>query len=96
MNTYSLRAECQHDVDELRALVTAACPASEFVISDVFLTHESVRHPVPDRHVEIRTDLAFDDLLALIRSIEDGHVMLQTCEPLPLDENPLERDFDRQ
>lgn len=50
---------------------------------------------MPDQEIEIRTELTLDELLTMIRAIPDGHVMLQTLEPVPLAENSLERDYDR-
>lgn len=88
MNIYSLRAESMSDADQLRKLVNAACATSE-------LSMRADQDGLPDQEIEIRTELTFNDLLALIRAIPDGHVMLQTLEPVPLAENSLDRDYDR-
>lgn len=89
MNTFSLRAECMADADKLRKLVSAACVVSEFT-----MTPDA--DGLPDQEIEIRTELTQSAVLDLIRSIPEGHVMLQTLEPVPLAENSLERDYDRK
>lgn len=86
--TYSLRAECKSDADQLKKLVSKACANSE-----VFLTPDA--KGLPDQEIKIHTELEFEEVLELIRSINDGHVMLQTLQPVPLSENSLERDYDR-
>lgn len=86
--TYSLRAECRADVEELEKLIRRACATST-----VFLKPRT--NFLSDAEVEIRTQLSFNDLLVLIRTIPDGHVMLQTLQAVPLSENSLERDYDR-
>lgn len=88
MNIYSLRAECMADADQLKKLVNVACAVSE-------LSMKADEDGMPDQEIEIRTELTLDELLTMIRAIPDGHVMLQTLEPLPLAENSLERDYDR-
>lgn len=88
MNVFSLRAECVSDTDKLRSSVGAAFPMS------VFSMH-SDEGGLPDQEVEIRTELGLEELQAMIRSIPDGHVMLQTLQAVPLAENSLERDYDR-
>lgn len=87
-NIYSLRAECMADADMLRKLVSSACATSK-------LSMKADPDGLPDQEVEIRTELTFNDLLALIRAIPDGHVMQQTLKPVPLAENSLDRDYDR-
>lgn len=89
MNTLSLRAECATDADQLKKLVVAASPAS-------VLSMKADAVGLPDQEIEIKTDLTFDQILDLIRTIPDGHVMLQTLEPVALAENSLERDYDRK
>lgn len=88
MNIYSLRAECTADADQLKKLVNVACAVSE-------LSMKADEDGMPDQEIEIRTELTLDELLTMIRTIPDGHVMLQTLEPVPLAENSLERDYDR-
>lgn len=89
MKTYSLRAECESDATQLMSLITVASSGSVVLI-------EPGADGLPDQEIEIRTELTFDELVALIRAIPDSHVMLQTLEAVPLAQNSLERDYDRE
>jgi hypothetical protein len=89
MRTFSFRAECQVDVDALRALVALAAENGQWtVLPDP--------RGLPDVAVEVLSTITIERLLDLMREVEDGHVMLQTLRPVPLAENSLERDFDAE
>ena len=80
--TYKLRAECEADVDALVKLI----PDSELVHSAC----ESAQHVVT-LTIQVRT-LELDEVRAFCRQVVDGHVMMQTVQPLRLYTG--ERDFD--
>ncbi len=86
---HSLRAECMADADALKRLVSAACPIS-------VVTLVADEDGLPDQEIEIRSSLNTEQISGLIRSIPDGHVMLQTLQPTALAENSLERNYERE
>lgn len=87
LNTFSFRAEGEHDVLQF----LAAAEASNFIV-------QSTAHPdadgLPDVDVEIQTSATLEQLQDVLRKLEDSHVMLQTLRQLPLELNSLERDYD--
>ncbi len=85
MTIFSFRAECQRDVEKLTAVGKAA---------GIKVAFRNVKHelPFPDVDVEIESQWSLEDLMNLMRSVVDGHVMRQTLRPVPLTENSLERD----
>jgi hypothetical protein len=82
----SFRAE--FPIDVTRAI------AKLFALDDA-LTIKSVKVDVIDSEVELWTRLELDLVLAALRTIEDSHVMVQTLHPCPLEENTLERNYER-
>ncbi len=65
---YKFRAECEHDVNELRRILRYK-----------FYTLTKTIHPyLPDTIVELATSYTLQELQDYIREITDGHVMLQT------------------
>ena len=65
---YRFRAECQHDVDELRCLLGAR-------LDRITMTIEP---PFPDVEVELEIGLSLEELRDEMRRVVDGHVMVQT------------------
>jgi hypothetical protein len=78
---YKFRAECEHDVNELRR-----------ILKYNFYSLTKIIHPyLPDTIVEIATSLTLQELQTIIREINEGRVMLQT---IALKENYTgERDY---
>lgn len=79
---YRFRAECQHDVDELRHLLGAKFDKITIVNSP----------PFPDVEVEIEARLSLEELRDVMRRVVDGHVMVQTVARYG--EYTGERDYD--
>jgi hypothetical protein len=67
-HVYRFRAECQHDVDELRCLLEAK-------FKRITITNEP---PFPDVEVELEIGLSLEELRNEMRRVVDGHVMVQT------------------
>jgi hypothetical protein len=86
---YSFRAACPYDFDQF--VRTAIDAGMAFSILQV--TKGSITGFI-EPHVEIRTLVALDWLQAVMRSIDNGHVMLQTLRQLPLSENSMVRDYE--
>lgn len=85
MTIFSLRAECQGDVD---ALIEAATSAEIEM-----LIHACPDTAFPDVDVEITTEATKEVLMQLISLNDEGHVMRQTLRAVPLKENSLSRDL---
>lgn len=87
MAIFSFRAECFHDVQEALAHVRDF-PVSEMriIFPDGFL----------DTKVELTADTDLETVMAALRAVPDGHVMVQTVRQCPLSENSFERDWRRQ
>ncbi|HGM8087240.1 TPA: hypothetical protein ACKP9S_003611 [Pseudomonas aeruginosa] len=84
--TFSFRAECEQDAVEFLAAVEGnGFSVQGTVIPDVT--------GLPDFDVEVRTDANLEQLREVVRTIPDGHVMLQTLRQVPLAGNSLERDY---
>ncbi|MCP4104013.1 MAG: protein kinase [Desulfobacteraceae bacterium] len=67
---YKFRAECEPDVNSLL----------EALGSNVISVKKSKQY-FPDSYVELITSLSLEELRDQIRTLEDGHVMLQTIQP---------------
>ena len=88
--TYSCRAECLHDVEELRSALESY--HNEYGDFEMRVVPDP---RFPDVEVEFTSAARLDQLDAVIRGIADGHVMLQTLRQCPLADNSLERDYDK-
>jgi hypothetical protein len=87
MTTYSFRAECRADAEAFQALVMAGGQVTDWrTVSD--------DGGYPDVEVEFKSQTSLEALRGMLRTLVDGHVMLQTLQPVPLADNSLERDFD--
>ena len=85
MLLYSFRAECQADLDKLTlALRTRGIMCSMRATQDP---------QFPDCAVELETDATVQAIRDVMRSVEDGHVMVETLRPCQLADNSLERDY---
>lgn len=73
LNYFTLRAECKVDVDRLKQMILVA-DASSLVLSKEYTPGE------PDQLVDIEIDLSKDELIKLMQSIPDGHVMIRTLQ----------------
>jgi len=67
INHFKFRAECELDVNRLRKQMGTKCLK---IVKEI--------GQFPDTIVDLYTTMSLDDLKSEIRSIEDGHVMLQT------------------
>ena len=65
---YKFRAECEHDVDELRKRLGMKC--CKIV--------KTIKYYFPDVVVDLYTTLSLQGIKDEIREIEDGHVMIET------------------
>lgn len=86
MAFFSFRAECPAEVIEFER----ACALAKIRTS-------LVKRPdgtYPDVEVELETPAGIDALRDVMRSIVNGHVMLQTLRECRLKDNNLERDYD--
>jgi hypothetical protein len=70
MAYFSFRAECPADVAEFKS----ACAAAGVTIS----LNEQPDANFPDVEVELEASVALAALRDVVRSVVDGHVMLQT------------------
>jgi hypothetical protein len=71
LNRFRFRAECQHDVDELRRLLGLE-------INTITMTQSP---PFPDVEVELITGLSLEQIRDIMCRVDDGHVMVQTVAP---------------
>jgi hypothetical protein len=67
-NRFRFRAECEHDVNELRRLL--GVNQNKFTIMNT--------PPFPDVEVELVIALSLEELRDVMRQVDDGHVMVQT------------------
>jgi hypothetical protein len=85
MTTYSFRAECPHDLQELTLALRA---------HRISCSMNARQDPqFPDYDVEMESDAPLETIRAVMRDVTDGHVMVQTLRACPLAENCLERDY---
>ncbi len=88
-HTFSCLAEVSADVDMLMALFRACGPA------------RCSCRTLPALAKGIPVEMHFPDgatvetVASRIRMVADPHVMLQTLEPVPVTENPMHRDWNR-
>lgn len=88
MTSYSCRAECQIDVTNF--LTLAAAVGSPIRIGKFTAEQEDF-----DTLFEFTSDNPIEHVLDVMRQVVDSHVMIQTLRPVPLEENDLERDYDK-
>lgn len=86
MAFFSFRAECPADVAEFKS----ACAAGGVTTS---LTAQPDAQ-LPDVEVELEASVPLAALRDVMRSVLDGHVMLQTLRECRLKDNALERDYE--
>lgn len=89
MIVFSFRAECLSDVFEF---FKATCSQG---IAVAYTEMKQVEN-LPDFHVQFATDANLEALRAACRTVEDGHVMLQTLRQCFLPENSLMRNYGLQ
>jgi len=71
MTAYKLRAECVQDIlNFINQLVNHGIKANFGSINTLY------------NELVFETKISRDEIMALIRKVEDGHVMLQTIQPL--------------
>jgi hypothetical protein len=79
---YKFRAECQYDVDVFKY-------GNEHEISNLKIENDK---DFPDVYVTFDSDLPLEEIIYLMREVEDGHVMYQTLRPIQ--EYTGERNYD--
>ena len=75
MPQYKFRAECPHDVAVL----------SNVLVRDKhrhMIINRTMEPGYPDVEIELDIDLTRPELISIMRTIEDGHVMRQTVQPI--------------
>ncbi|MFL9611113.1 hypothetical protein ACKF11_13590 [Methylobacillus sp. Pita2] len=85
-NTFSCRAECQYDVDQLKLQLDAQAIANT-------METKVMMQPFPDVGVELKLENSMDVVLDILRQIPDSHVMIQTLKAEPLGDNELKRNY---
>lgn len=88
MNTFSFRAECQVDVD---------CFLQKSSDSNIKITVTKTvkdKDGFPDVEIEFESEAKLEDLIKVMRGVQDGHVMYQTLRQVPLEQNNLHRNYD--
>jgi hypothetical protein len=95
MATYSLRAECLVDIANfIKELCnTDLCVEQVTIATESYIANDTVL-PLPEAKMQFVSAASLTELRDVIRTVTDGHVMLQTLRALPLSENKLERDYD--
>lgn len=91
--TYSCRFEFTHDYT---AFIVAADKQGVVINTSELhhLTKEGDKYPAPDVYVEFKAEAPLAVLQDVLRQGCDLHVGLQTLRPVPLKENPLDRNRD--
>ncbi len=87
MNTFSFRAECQPDVDSFLQ------KSQESGIKLTVTKTVKDTNGFPDVEIEFESEATLEDLIEVMRKVQDGHVMYQTLRQVPLNENSLKRDY---
>lgn len=87
MNTFSFRADCLADVLDLLGSSKIEALGRVTIIPD---------GTFPDVEVEIDTGMTQKQLLAIVGSIDDGHVMGETLRMCDLRSNPMDRCLDAE
>lgn len=87
MKTYSFRAECKFDVETFKATMRK----QNVSLKTVKLVHDDDN--LPDVQYEFTSIENIGIIQDILRTIVDGHVMLQTLRECPLSENSLVRDY---
>lgn len=85
MNIFSFRAECFHDVQLFLDATTKNGTTTATIV-------KPDNNGFADHEIEFQSMLPLEELREVMRSIADGHVMVQTLRQCPLSENSLERD----
>jgi hypothetical protein len=89
MQVFSFRAECKYDVDEFVKL----CKVKNVTVKITKCLCVPAHPDLPDRIVELQSDNTIAELLEVLRSVDDSHVIMQTIRPVTLEENSLKRDY---
>lgn len=88
MTTYSFRAECERDVEEIKKALTRLDSSISLVSTRSYLQGSLVY----ELFVEFTSELDLGTIQKAVAYIEDCHVALQTLRAVPLSKNSLERD----
>lgn len=82
--TYSFRAECWPDVEQLLALAEGTVTMKRFMDPRL-----------PDVEIQFESPADLGVLMAITDLIPDAHVIRETLRACPLSENTLERECGR-
>lgn len=84
---YSFRAECMYDVEIMETLLR------ESAKEDPTFTRVLPDPNIPDVVVEMEVNLFPEDIVAACDIGHDLHVILDTLEAMPIEENVMERKY---
>lgn len=84
MNTYSFRAEFPSDANAF---------LQQAYQKDITLTHFIPDRDMPDVVVQFSSEYSLEDFRAIMRTIPDSHVMIQTLQPKSIKDSDIERDY---
>ncbi len=87
LRTYSFRAECQEDVEQF----SIACAKAK---TSIVHSEHAQADQAPDVCLEFQSAAPLARIQDILRTIPDGHVMLETLQECPLAENSLKRNPD--
>lgn len=93
MNTFSCRIECPRDIEVFFNI----CAENELTVNVVTMKQWIDERGIayPDHDVEFVADASKEEILDMMREVEDGYVMMQSLRECPLSENSLKRDYDQ-
>ncbi len=87
VNTFSFRAVCASD---LMAFIAAATQSGLQGVAVTRVVHDGTE---PDVEAEVKAQASLEQMRDVIRSIDDGQVMLQTMRQCPLADNDMKLDL---
>ncbi len=76
MNTYKFRAECLCDALKFKSKISCV----NFEIQEQTL----LGYYIPDVEVSFESEMSLEELKDVLRTIQDGHVMLETIQSTEL------------
>ena len=79
---YSFRAECETDIERLLAA---------FEGKGAYIYYGDIAEGFPDQKAELGCDLECHEVLTVVMSVPDSHVIVETLKQCPITENDLER-----
>ena len=87
INTFSMRAECRHDMNQFEVKLVEAGFRNIAPIREIGLFEDG---PSGEEMLEIHTDACEMDLRKILSTIPDSHVIEDTLRPLPMAQNSMD------